>query len=97
MLTTIHKQPQFFTTMHKEWHLSAHHPLQVQKAQIEKAEIKADMTKERLEVAQELMLERERSRNLDDTVRILKEQADLYQVLFKDFKHFVNIPDFSSQ
>ena len=69
----------------------------MQKAQIEKAEIKADMTKDRLELAQELMLERERSRNLDDTVRILKEQADLYQVLFKDFKHFVNIPDFSSQ
>jgi hypothetical protein len=35
---------------------------QVQKAHIEKAEIKADMTKERLELSQELLLERERSR-----------------------------------
>ena len=31
----------------------------MQKAQIEKAEIKADMTKERLELSQDLLLERE--------------------------------------
>jgi len=52
---------------------------QVQKAQIEKAELKADMTKERLELSQELLLERERTRNLDETVRILREQAEIYQ------------------
>ena len=54
--------------------------LQVQKAQIEKAEIKADMTKERLELSQDLLHERERARNLEETVRLLKEQAEIYQV-----------------
>ena len=54
--------------------------LLVQKAQIEKAEIKADMTKERLELSQDLLLERERARNLEETVRLLKEQAEIYQV-----------------
>ena len=54
--------------------------LQVQKAQIEKAEIKADMTKERLELSQDLLLERERARSLEETVRLLKEQAEIYQV-----------------
>lgn len=52
---------------------------QVQKAQIEKAELKADMTKERLELSQELLLERERSRNLEEQTRILREQAEAYQ------------------
>jgi len=52
---------------------------QVAKAQIEKAEVKADMTKERLEITQELTLERERSKNLEETVKLLKEQADVYQ------------------
>jgi len=72
---------------------------QVAKAQIEKAEVKADMTKERLEVARELSLERERSKNLDETVRLLREQADVYQKQMeelqmgagkntKSFKHF---------
>ena len=56
--------------------------IQVQKAQIEKAEIKADMTKERLELSQDLLLERERARNLEETVRLLKEQAEIYQVEF---------------
>ena len=54
----------------------------MQKAQIEKAEIKADMTKERLELSQDLLLERERARNLEETVRLLKEQAEIYQVEF---------------
>ena len=53
---------------------------QVQKAQIEKAEIKADMTKERLQLSQDLLLERERAKNLEETVRLLKEQAQIYQV-----------------
>lgn len=52
---------------------------QVAKAQIEKAEVKADMTKERLEITQELTLEKERSKNLEETVKLLKEQADVYQ------------------
>jgi len=52
---------------------------QVTKAQIEKAEIKAELTKERLEISRELGLERERSVHMQDTVRILKEQAEIYQ------------------
>merc|ERR1712059_28541 len=66
---------------------------------IEETEVKADMTKERLEIAQELSLERERSKNLDETVRLLREQADVYQKQMeelqmgagkntKSFKHF---------
>jgi len=57
---------------------------QVTKAQLEKAEVKADMTKDRLEIAQELSLERERSTNLEDTVRLLKEQANIYQDQLND-------------
>lgn len=57
---------------------------QVSKAQIEKAEVKADLTKERLEIYQELTLERERSANLEETVRLLKEQASIYQAQLDD-------------
>jgi len=57
---------------------------QVMKAQLEKSEIKADMTKERIELAQELGLERERGNNLTETVRILKEQAEIYQSQLED-------------
>lgn len=60
---------------------------QVAKAQIEKAEVKADLTKERLEIYQELSLERERSANLDETVRLLKEQAAIYQAQLEDLSH----------
>merc|ERR1712179_114844 len=59
---------------------------QVQKAQIEKAEIKADMTKERLELSQDLLLERERARNLEETVRLLKEQAEIYQLQMEELQ-----------
>jgi chromosome segregation ATPase len=52
---------------------------QVMKAQLEKAEVKADMTKERIEIAQELTMERERSSNLEETVKIMKEQTSIYQ------------------
>jgi len=52
---------------------------QVTKAHLEKAEVKADMTKERIEIAQDLMLERERSSNLQETVQVLKQQSNLYQ------------------
>jgi len=52
---------------------------QVAKAQIEKAEVKADMTKERLEITQELTVERDRGFNLGETVKLLKQQAELYQ------------------
>merc|ERR1712025_202136 len=67
---------------------------QVAKAQIEKAEIKADMTKERLEIVQELTLERERSKNLEETVVLLKEQAEIFQQQLDEgsaalgFQHF---------
>jgi len=57
---------------------------QVTKANIEKAEVKADMTKERLEIAQELNMERERSCNLEETVRLLKEQSSIYQTQLED-------------
>jgi len=57
---------------------------QVTKANLEKAEIKADLTKERLEIMQELGIERERSSNLEETVRILKEQASIYQSQLDD-------------
>ena len=52
----------------------------VTKAQIEKAEVKANMTKERLEIAQELAMERDRGSNLEKTVRLLREQSDDYEV-----------------
>merc|ERR1739838_71329 len=52
---------------------------QVAKAQIEKAEIKADMTKERLEIMKELAAERDRNCKLDESVQLLKKQAEIYQ------------------
>merc|ERR1711923_352064 len=52
---------------------------QVAKANIEKAEVKANMTQERLIVAQELAVERDRSLNLEQTVRLLREQASIYE------------------
>ena len=42
--------------------------------------MKADMTKERLEITQELTAERDRGFNLGETVKLLKQQAELYQV-----------------
>ena len=50
------------------------------KAQIEKAEVKANMTRERLNIGQELAVERDRSSNLEQTVRLLREQSEIYQV-----------------
>jgi chromosome segregation ATPase len=72
---------------------------QVMKAQLEKAEVKADMTKERIEIAQELNLEREKTHNLEETVKIMKEQVSIYQAQMdelslgagnstKSFQHF---------
>jgi len=52
---------------------------QVTKAHIEKAEVKANMTQERLIIAQELGVERDRSSNLEQTVRLLREQSEIYQ------------------
>merc|ERR1712242_129482 len=52
---------------------------QVAKAQIEKSEIKADMTKERLELMKELAAERERNQKLDETVQLLRRQGEIYQ------------------
>jgi len=51
----------------------------VAKAQIEKSEIKADMTKERLELMKDLAAERERNQKLDETVQLLRQQGEIYQ------------------
>merc|ERR1719189_1466819 len=51
----------------------------MKKAQLEKAEIKCEMTQERMEIAQELNLERDRSNNLERTVTLLREQIDVYE------------------
>jgi len=59
---------------------------QVAKAQIEKAEIKADMTKDRLGIMHELAAERERGEKLEETLKLLKEQADLYQAQMLDLQ-----------
>jgi len=59
---------------------------QVTKAQIEKAEVKANMTKERLEIAQELAMERDRGSNLEKTVRLLREQSDVYEKQMTEFQ-----------
>jgi len=72
---------------------------QVTKAHIEKAEVKANMTQERMMIAQELTMERDRSLNLEHTLRLLREQSDIYQKQMaefmsgagknnKSFKHF---------
>jgi len=52
---------------------------QVAKAQIEKAEIKADMTKEKLDIMKELAAQRDRNCKLDESVQLLKKQAEIYQ------------------
>jgi len=59
---------------------------QVNKAKIEKAEVKADMTAERLVVSQELGLERDRCINLERTVTLLREQTDLYEKQMADLQ-----------
>merc|ERR1712079_464754 len=46
----------------------------------------ADMTKERLELSQDLLPERERARNLEETVRLLKEQAEIYQLQMEELQ-----------
>jgi len=52
---------------------------QVAKAQIEKAEVKAGLARERLEITKQLAGERERGLNLSETMMLLKHQAELYQ------------------
>merc|ERR1711884_546273 len=52
---------------------------QMKKAQLEKAEIKCEMTQERMEISQELNAERDRSINLERTVTLLREQIDVYE------------------
>jgi len=58
---------------------------QVAKAQIEKAEVKANLTQERMLIAQELAIERDRSSNLEQTHRLLREQATIYQQQMAEF------------
>jgi len=59
---------------------------QVAKAQIEKAEVKADMAKERINIMHELAAERDRGFKLDETVKLLKQQAELYQAQMEDLQ-----------
>ena len=47
---------------------------------MEKAEVKCEMTQERMEISQELSQERDRSINLERTVSLLREQLDVYEV-----------------
>merc|ERR1712037_1061000 len=42
-------------------------------------EIKCEMTQERMEISQELNVERDRSINLERTVTLLREQIDVYE------------------
>lgn len=52
---------------------------QVAKAQIEKSEVKAEMTKDRLELMKELAAVRDKNQKLDETVQLLRQQAEIYQ------------------
>ena len=56
---------------------------QLKKAQLEKAEVKCEMTQERIDIAKELETERERSSNLERTVSNLREQLDIYEVEYE--------------
>jgi len=58
---------------------------QVAKAQIEKAEVKTNLTQERLLISQELAIERDRGTNLEQTHRLLREQAAIYQDQLTEF------------
>ena len=53
---------------------------QLKKAQLEKAEVKCEMTQERIDLAKELETERGRNMNLERTVTNLREQLDIYEV-----------------
>jgi hypothetical protein len=44
--------------------------------------VKANIAKERLEITKQLAGEREKELNLNETMTVLKHQADLYQVCF---------------
>jgi len=52
---------------------------QVKKAQLEKAEVKCEMTQERIDLAKELETERGQNANLERTVTNLREQLDIYE------------------
>ena len=54
---------------------------QLKKAQLEKAEVKCEMTQERIDLAKELETERGRNANLERTVTNLREQLDIYEVI----------------
>ena len=55
---------------------------QVKKAQLEKAEVKCEMTQERIDLAKELETERGQNANLERTVTNLREQLDIYEVTY---------------
>merc|ERR1711971_1221043 len=52
---------------------------QVAKANIEKSEIKADMTQERIKLLQSFQTEQAKMSNMEETERLLKQQATVYQ------------------
>merc|ERR1712088_1189558 len=52
---------------------------QLKKAQLEKAEVKCEMTQERIDLAKELETERGRNSNLERTVTNLRDQLDIYE------------------
>merc|ERR1712062_961933 len=52
---------------------------QLKKSQLEKAEVKCEMTQERIDLAKELETERGRNSNLERTVTNLREQLDIYE------------------
>ena len=64
---------------------------QLKKAQLEKAEVKCEMTQERIDLAKELETERGRNSNLERTVTNLREQLDIYEVTA--FIKYIKIPE----
>merc|ERR1711992_109758 len=52
---------------------------QLKKSQLEKAEVKCEMTQERMDLAKELETERGTNANLERTVTNLREQLDIYE------------------
>ena len=66
---------------------------QLKKAQLEKAEVKCEMTQERIDIAKELEIERDRSSSLERTVTNLREQLDIYEVEYEWCSiHYINSP-----
>ena len=61
----------------------------VAKAQIEVAEVKADLTKEKLDYMHDLNYEKERSIKLDEAVELSRQQSILYEVYIVRFQFYI--------